>query len=300
MWVLLCLDFLDTHFSLINDGVLASRSLAPIVPVLIASNMLLNLRDVMRISSTVMISSSGTAALVNKKSHTRTIISPSIVPGYKSGPGKGTGPTPHDPLHSYDVDKGPLAASSSPGTKGMEWSYSARTMTTGVREESMPIFSKVVPGLYDELPADFASHQASNKGGNIAQPTPPSSEWAYYAYDPYAYGAFDSGDDDNDELPDENRHYRKHIPYLVPTRQVVEDIELGERTPMPMRADESPAPQRLPHPGERMVPAVQTQGDILGEPDAGQGGQGPHSHARMGPPGRDDQESDGDSVLIID
>jgi len=282
---------------------LGSRSLAPVVPVLVASHMLLNLRDVMRISSTV-IDSSTSLALVNSGPHTRAIPSPWIVSGSKSATETETGSNIRGPPHNFDIAKRhvetPPANTLSPGTRGMEWSHSASGMsaTTTTEGGSMPVFSKVIPGLYGEQPVDFAETREGNEeGGSRTHFMSLSTEGAYMSSDPYAYGASD--DEDEDDSFDEYHHRHRHIPIpvSVPPHQVGEDIELGERIPAPTRAHQSPVVRDFPRPGEVVVRA---RGDNLADSDTREGQL--HTTRRAPNPSHDDQcqGSDGGSVLIID
>jgi hypothetical protein len=280
--------------------------------VLVASHMLLNLRDVMRMSSTV-IGSSGTMAPMNSESHSQTIFSPWVTANYKvsrSGAGTGVGSIVRDPTHNYDANKrrieGPFDISLSPGSHGMEWnnSTSARSLTTAIEEErSMPVFSNVAPGLYDEPPIGAAGHRASDEEeGGVKRSTVPRSEGddpMYHPRDPYAYGASDDDDDEGD-LFDEYHHRRRHVPISVPAhgRQIVEELELGERTPARTRAHHSAAAE---HSTTGLIQRSRGS-DALGETNAGEEGHGPHLHnaRRAGQPTHGDHGSDRGSVLIIE
>lgn len=292
-------------------------SLAPIIPVLVASHMLLNLRDVMRISSTV-VGSSGTMAPMNGGSHSQTIVSPWSIPNSKvskSGAGTGMGSMARDSLHNYDANKhrieGPLDIGLRPGTRGMEWnnSTSARTMTTAVEEErSIPVFSKAAPGLHGEPPVGAAGHRASDEEeGGIMRTTAPHSEGGnrvYLPHDPYAYGASDDDDEGEGGLFDEypRRLRDVHISLPIPTRQAVEELELGERIPTRTRVRPGPAAERSAT--GLIIP--RSQSDALGGTDAGEErleGRGPPlrtARRTAGQPTHNDQGSDGGSVLIIE
>ena len=262
--------------SVTNDCILlmarpGPRSLASVIPVLVASHMLLNLRDVMRMSTTVVGSST------------------TMVPINKFGTGKNTGPKTRESLQHY-VSNRPrisahLDADLRPGTMGTEWSASTGTMASATEEGgSMPMHQKSIHGLHDERPVSFAGHQVRGESGGDGTT---QSGYAYASRDPYAYGASsDSDDDDEDEdedgddLLDEFRHRHRHAG---------EDIELGARISVPIRAYQGPV--------------VQAQSGIMEESGTREGEQDPRLRTtRRGPgrPAHDDRDSDRGSVLIIE
>jgi hypothetical protein len=267
--------------------------------------MLLNLRDVMRLSGAV-VSSSGTIAAMNSLPYTRTTVSKPSKPGTAMSAGSKA----RDSFDNYDTNErrigGPL------GTKGMAWSHSAsaRNMTTATEKEgSMPVFSTVIAGLYDEHPVGTTARRASDEeGGDIRYSiasSPEGGDHPLTSRDPYAYGASDDeGDEENlfDEYHNHNRRRHIHI-VSVSAHRVVEEIELGERTPTRRRAHQGPAVEHSAHPHDEMGPVLRSQGAIWGGTDTGENGQGPHPRmARWAPgrPVRGDQGSDGGSVFLIE
>lgn len=253
---------------------------------LIASHMLLNLRDVTRTSG-AMVSSSGIMAVSNNGPYMRTSKSP------KSGTAVSVGS--RFPLYTSDISKRHIEGTSlSMSTKGMEWSYGAgaTTMATATEEEGpAPVFSTVVAGLHDEQPfGATARPMVDEESGGIRHSTTSSGYHSYTSRDPYAYGASD--DDDEGNLYDEYHHQRRHphIHVSVSAHRVVEEIELGEtRT----RAHQSPSVGHSAHPENEVL---RSRGSIWRETS-----EGPRT-ARRAPshPTNSDRRINGSTVFNIE
>lgn len=296
--------------SVVNDRILMTalsgpRSLAPVVPVLVASRMLLNLRDIMKMSTLVV----GSPRIMSTGSYPRATLRPPVVPGSKGAkPGTRAG-MGSNPLQDHDFDKQSVEGYSATnvivlGIKDTESGSGASTKTRMAGNEdaaSMSAPSEVASGLYDEFyagitPDDGHRHFDSRTledGGD--------------AHAHYARGASDDDDSDEDASFDERRHHGRHArpPISVRAHWVSEDIELGEQLPTSARDHQYPAVQ---HSSTNVAapprPLSRSRANIFREARVGGRDRAPHPHATrrfLGRPAqRGDQESDaGSSVLII-